>query len=636
MRLLSLRNRGDNNSSQPAASALAGSIGPAALEVAPRHVHVGHHYTATFVVTGYPAEVGPAWLEPLLSFPGRLDVTLHIEPVPAPVAAASLRRQRARFESTRRLDADKGRLADPTIEAAAEDAADLAARLARGAAKLFRTGIYLTIHARSLDELAEASAQARAAAASVLLDVQPATWRHHHGWTTTLPLGVDQIGMKRTLDTDALAAAFPLASHDLPAPLPGDPPQSGGVLYGVNTEGPGIVWWDRWRLDNPNSVVLARSGAGKSYLVKLEVLRSLYQGVHVAVIDPEDEYTALATHVGGTVVQLGQPGVRLNPLDLPTGDTRPDTLTRRGLFLHTLVTVMVGTTLAPEERAALDRAIVACYRTAGITTDPGTWTQPAPLLRDLAAALGGDQDPAAGTLAARLAPWVQGSFADLFAGPTTTAPAGHLVVWSLRHLSDELRTVGTLLALDAIWRGIDRPSPPPHRPATGHATRHRPTTRAHNGGRGPICPPQARLVVVDEAWLLMRDGEGAKFLFRMAKAARKRHAGLTVVTQDAADVLGSELGVAVVANAATQVLMRQSTQSIDAVQVAFGLTAGEARLLLSAERGQALLVAGSTRVGFRVVASAEEDRLCQGLLGFDNPDGPAAAELDMLFESEAG
>jgi type IV secretory pathway VirB4 component len=631
MRLISPRTRRDNNRRQPAASALADTVGPTALEVAPRHVHVGEHYAATFVVTGYPAEVGPAWLEPLLSFPGRLDVALHIEPVPAPVAAASLRRQRARFESTRRLDADKGRLGDPTVEAAAEDAADLAARLARGAAKLFRTGIYLTIHARTLDELAEASAQVRAAAASMLLDIQPATWRHHHGWITTLPLGADSLNMKRTLDTDAMATAFPLASHDLPAPAPGDPPQAGGVLYGVNTDSPGIVWWDRWRLDNHNSVVLARSGAGKSYLVKLELLRSLYQGVHVAVIDPEDEYTTLAKHVGGAVVQLGQPGVRLNPLDLPAGDTRPDTLTRRGLFLHTLVTVMVGAALAPEERAALDRAIVACYRTAGITTDPTTWNQPAPLLSDLATALGADADPAAGTLAARLAPWVNGSFADLFAGPTTTRPGGHLVVWSLRHLSDELRTVGTLLALDAIWRDIDRPPP----------SLARPTVPTPNGDSRPVRRPQdpqtiRRLVVVDEAWLLMRDGEGARFLFRMAKAARKRNAGLTVVTQDAADVLGSELGIAVVANAATQVLMRQSTQSIDAVAEAFGLTAGEARLLLSAERGQALLVAGSTRVGFRVVASAEEDRLCANLLGFSNPDGPAAAELDKLFESEAG
>jgi type IV secretory pathway VirB4 component len=330
-------------------------------------------------------------------------------------------------------------------------------------------------------------------------------------------------------------------------------------------------------------VVLARSGAGKSFFVKLDVLRNLYHGVQVAVVDPEDEYTPLAAHVGGTVVALGQPGVRINPLDLPTGDRSPDTLTRRGLFLHTLIAVMLAAQLTPEEAAALDRAIVAAYAAAGITADPGTWHRPAPLLRDLASTLDADVDPAGRALGARLAPWTTGSFADLFAGPTTTRPDGHLVVWSLRHLPDELRGVGTLLALDAIWQDVDRPRPG---------------------------APARRLVVVDEAWLLMRDGEGARFLFRMAKAARKRHAGLAVVTQDAADLLGSDLGRAVVANAATQVLMRQASQSIDAVADAFGLTAGEARLLLAAGRGEALLVAGSNRVAFRVVASPQEHTVC--------------------------
>lgn len=571
---------------------LAVAAGPATVEPAPAHVKVGDHYTATFAVTGYPAEVGPAWLAPLLSLPARVHLTLHIDPVPAPVAAASLRRQRGRFESTRRLDADKGRLGDPTVEAAADDAADLATRTARGAARLFCVGVYLTAHARNLDELAQLSTQLRAAAASVLLDLQPVTWRHHHGWTTTLPLGVDSIGMRRTLDTDALAAAFPLASHDLPAPPPGQPPPAGGVLYGHSTATAGIVWWDRWRLDNHNCVVLARSGAGKSYLVKLELLRHLYQGVHAAVIDPEDEYTTLARHVGGTAVQLGQPGVRLNPLDLPAGDPRPDTLTRRGLFLHTLIAVMLAGAPPPAQAAALDRAIIGCYRHAGITADPATWTRPAPLLHDLAAALTHDPDPAAATLAARLQPWTTGTFSDLFAGPTTTTPAGHLIVWSLRHLPDELRTTATLLALDAIWRTVDHPTTPPA------------------GGT-----PQRRLVVVDEAWLLMRDGEGAKFLYRMAKAARKRHTGLTVITQDAADMLATDLGKAVVSNAATQILLRQSTQTIHAVQDAFGLTAGEARLLLAAERGHALLIAGTHRVAFHTAASPAEDRLCQSTPG---------------------
>ncbi len=465
------------------------------------------------------------------------------------------------------------------MDAAAADAADLADQVARGGAKLFRAGVYVTVHAPTEDALVEACAQVQAAAGSMLLDLQPTTWRHLQGWTSTLPLALDAIGMRRTLDTRALAAAFPFACPDLPAPLPGDPPTTGGVLYGVNLASSGVVIWDRWAQDNHNSVVLARSGAGKSVHVKLEVLRNLYLGVQVAVVDPEDEYVALARRVGATIVQLGAAGVRLNPFDIPTGERRPDALVRRALFLHTVIAVLAGTALPAAEAAALDRAILAVYRDAGITTDPATWDRPAPLLADLSHVLRTDPDPAAGTLAAHLAPWVSGSFSALFDGPTTTRPDGHLVVWSLRQLPDELKTIGTLLALDHIWRTIDTP-------------RHRHT------------PP--RLVVVDEAWMMLRDGAAATWLFKMAKAARKRHAGLAVITQDAADVLGTDLGQAVVANAATQILMRQAPQAIDAVADAFALTGQERHLLLHARPGEALLVAGPQRVHYQVVASTEE------------------------------
>ncbi|WP_422733850.1 VirB4 family type IV secretion system protein [Micromonospora sp. WMMD558] len=579
---MKLRHRGGPADHDRRRQRVAATVAPASVEVTPRFLRVGDGYAATLVVTGYPAEVGPAWLEPLLSWPGRLDLALHIDPLPAPVAAARLRNQRARFESSRRADAERGKLPDPQVDAAADDAADLAARLARGAAKLFRVGLYLTVHARTETELLEACAQVRAAAASTLLQVQPATWRHLAGWTTTLPLASNSLRMLRTMDTAALAAAFPLASADLPAPLPGDPPTEGGVLYGVNPDSQGIVWWDRWAQENHNSVVLARSGAGKSYFVKVEILRTLYQGVQVAVVDPEDEYGRLADAVGGAVVRLGASGVKVNPFDLPTGDSRPDVLTRRGLFLHTLIAVLLGQQPPPAQRAALDRAILATYRAAGITPDPATHHRPAPLLRDLADCLHADTDPAAAELAARLAPWVEGSFSDLFDRPTTTRSDSHLVVWSLRHLPDELRTVGTLLALDAIWRQVDTP---------GRAVAR-------------------RLVVVDEAWLLMRDGEGARFLARMAKAARKRHAGLTVVTQDVADVLGTDLGHAVVANAATQVLLKQAPQAIDTVGDAFGLTAGERRLLLAARVGTGLLICGTNRTSFEAVASPAEHQLC--------------------------
>ncbi len=578
-----------------------------AVEVMPRFVRVGDGFCATLAVTGYPAEVGAAWLEPLLSWPGRLDLALHIEPLPAPIAAARLRTQRARLESSRRADETKGKLVDPYVEAAADDAADLAERLARGVAKLFRVGLYCTVHARTEAELAEACAQVKAAAASTLLEVQPATWRHLAGWTTTLPLATDGLSMLRTMD---LAAAFPLASPDLPAPLPGDEAATGGVLYGINPASNGVVWWDRWSCENYNSVVLARSGAGKSYFVKLEVLRSLYHGVQVEVIDPEDEYVRLADAVGGIVVRLGAHSVKINPLDLPVGDKRPDVLTRRGLFLHTLIAVLLGQVPPPAEKAALDRAILAVYRNAGITPDPRTHGRPAPLLRDLAVVLSADPDPAAHELAARLAPWVEGSFKDLFDAPTTHRPEGHLVVWSLRHLPDELRTVGTLLALDHIWRQVDLP--PQYR-------------ERREGSR----PEGRRLVVVDEGWLLMRDGEGARFLFRMSKAARKRNAGLTVVTQDAVDVLGTDLGQAVVSNAATQILLKQAPQAIDAVGDAFGLTVGERRVLLAARTGQGLLISGTTRTSFEAVSSLAEHALATTKPA-DLYDDLAAEEVDDL------
>jgi type IV secretory pathway VirB4 component len=597
---------------------LAAAVGPHCVEVAPRWLRLGEGFCATLAVTGYPALVGAAFLEPIFSWPGRLDVAIHVQPVTAETAAGQLRRARAKLESSRRIDADRGRLGDPQVDAAAEDAAELAERLARGAAKLFHTGVYITVHAGSEDALAEACAQVRAAAASVLLDLQPATWRHLQGWSTTLPLAVDSLGMRRTLDTQALAAMFPFASPDLPAPLPGDPAVAGGVLYGVNMASAGVLMWDRWACDNHNSVILARSGAGKSYLVKLEVLRNLYHQVHVQVVDPEDEYVRLAQRVGGAVVQLGAPGVRLNPLDIPALDRRPDALTRRALFLHTVIAVLLGApggepALSPVEMAALDKAIIDTYHAAGITADPTTWDAPAPLLRDLAATLRGADDPAATTLAARLAPWSTGSFKDLFDGPTTTRPEGHLVVWSLRHLPDEVKTIGTLLALDHIWRSIDTPT----------------TTTS-----GRVLRRRRRLVVVDEAWMMLRDGAAAAWMFKMAKAARKRNAGLAVITQDAADVLGSDLGQAVVANAATQILMRQAPQAIDQVAAAFDLTDAERHLLLSARRGEALLVAGSHRVHFEVVADRDEHALA--LTGttdqFSNPDAPMPYPVAMHDE----
>ncbi len=562
----------------------AGMFGPDAVEVRADGLSLGASLARSFAVVGYPREVGLGWLEPLLTHPDRLDVALHVEPTPRAVAADRLRRQLARLESGRRLDQSRGRIGDPEVETAAADAADLAARLARGEEKLFRVGLYLTVYADDRDSLEAASSRVRGLCQSLLLDAQPLTFRALQGWITTLPLGVDLIRLRRSFDTSALAASFPFASGELG--------RDSGVLYGVASKGSGLVLWDRFGLDNHNAVILARSGAGKSYLAKLELLRSLYTGVEVSVIDPEDKYARLAGGVGGTYVHLGAPGVRLNPLDLGPG---PDALIRQALFIHTLVAVLLGGSPDPAARAALDRTIVAAYRAVGITADPRTHARPAPVLADLARVLGEDNDPAARTLAARLAPFVTGTHRALFDGPTTTRPEGHLVVFSLRDLPDEIKAVGTLLTLDAVWRRVSNP-----------ADRRR------------------RLVVVDEAWLLMREPEGARFLFRMAKSARKHWCGLTVVTQDSGDLLGSDLGQAVVANATTQILLRQAPQTVDALTEAFHLSDGERAFLLSARQGEGLLAAGSDRVAFQTVASPTEHRLVTS-----DPAELAAEEPDL-------
>jgi type IV secretory pathway VirB4 component len=557
-------------------------LGPSSLTVGTKALSIGENtHAATFAVAGYPAEVGNGWLEPLLSFPARIDVALHVEPVPAPVAADRLRKQRARIESGRRQSAEKGRLDDPITESAAADARELAYRVACGEGRLFDVGIYLTVFADTETELAETLAAVKSIADGMLLRLVPATFRTVQGWTTTLPLGLDGLRIRRTFDTDALAACFPFTSDQL-AQVAQVAGSSSPVLIGVNGTGSGLVCFDRWAMDNHNSVVLARSGAGKSYLTKLDILRSLYQGVQVLVVDPEQEYVRLAGAVGGMVVELGAPCVRINPFDLPrTGEPAPDAVKRRALFAHTVVAVLLGAELTSRERAVLDTAILAAYQHAGITEDARTHNRTAPTLADVARILSETLSTEANALAERLAPHTTGSFAGLFDGPTTTDADGHLVVFALKHLPDELKAIGTLLVLDAIWRQVTS------------SERRR------------------RLCVVDEAWLLMKEPAGARFLFRMAKAARKHWAGLAVITPDAADLLGTDLGQAVVANSATQILLRQAPQAIDQVAAAFRLSAGERAYLLSAVRGSGLIACGNSRAAFHAIASEQESILAE-------------------------
>ncbi|MFE3317527.1 PrgI family mobile element protein [Nocardia sp. NPDC059195] len=564
-------------------------FGPESLSIGARHLEVGAGWVATLAVTGYPREVMAGWLAPLLSHPGRLDVALHIDPVDPVTAASRLRRQLARLESSRIHDASYGRHPDPLVEVAAEDAADLSSRVARAEARLFRVGLYLTVHASSQEELADEVAAVRALAASLLVDTCHVTYRPVQGWVSTLPLGLDLIRVQRSFDTTALAAAFPFSSPQLPVSDPARAASPQGVLYGRDAAA-GLVFVDRFgpQAHNHNAVVLGRSGAGKSYLVKTDILRSLYRGIEQVIIDPENEYQALTEAVGGTYIHLGTTGIRLNPFDLEV-HTRPDgsrtaptdAVTRRKLFCHTVIRVMLGDQTAAQ-RATLDTAVTATYASVGISDNPATWTRPAPTLSILCEQLSALGSAVADDLAAALSPFVgEGAFAGLLDGPTTVSPDTGMVAFSLRELPDEMKTIGTLLVLDATWRRVSNPA-----------------------NRRP------RMVTVDEAWLMMRQPAGAEFLFRAAKSFRKNWAGLTVATQDCADVLSTELGKAIVSNAATQILLHQAPQAIDEVAAAFKLSDGERQFLLSAARGQGLLsLDGTDRAVFGSLASSREHAL---------------------------
>jgi type IV secretory pathway VirB4 component len=547
---------------------------PSALEVGRDCVRAGGVWHRTLAVIGYPREVDQGWLAPLLAAAGELDLTLHIEPVSPMIAAERLRRQRARLESTRRLDAEHGRLTDPTLATAADDADELAGALARGESRLFRSGLYLRVTASSREQLEERTERVRALCASMLLHVVPASFRAYRGWLTTLPLGSDRLRLLRTFDTPALAAGFPFASAD--------PPLEDGVLYGV-TESGAPVLIDRFARSNFNSVALAYSGAGKSYAAKLEVLRLLYGGVQVFILDPEDEYHRLCEAVGGAYLPLTGPrAVALNPLDLPVADT-PRALDERILFLADLIELLAGG-LDGGELAVLDRAARAAYQQAGITPDPATHRRPAPLLSDLVDALTAESETGR-RVAERLSPYASGSHSSLFDRPTSVQPDSHLVCFSLRGLPERMRAPALMLALDGIWRLLE----------------------------GPL---RRRIVLVDEAWDLMREtpaatreAPGARFLFRLAKKARKRWTGLSTITQDPGDLLDSPLGQAVVNNASQHLLLRQSPQAIDRVGEAFALTTGERSYLLRCQTGHGLLLTGEQRIPIQIKASPAEHQL---------------------------
>lgn len=568
------------------------TLSPAGIHIRPRSVDIDGVHAATLVVTGYPAEVLPGWLEALTMYPARIDLALHAEPVAPHLAADTLRKRRTRLEAARRDRVGRGRIDDPAAESAAQDAAELAGRIARCETKLFRAGLYITCYADSADELAELTGEVKALLSASLATAREPTFRMLDAWYSSLPAAPDRIGATRILDTAALAVCAPLTSPDVEY-CQGLSPSA--VLAGLGAATGAPVFRDRWGESNHNSLVLGTSGSGKSFLAKTDLIRELCTGTDGTVIDPEGEYVPLAEAVGGRVIELGLPGAGINVLDLPAPEaTGPCERAARILDLHTLVEVLIGPQRAQRLRAALDRAAMTAYHQAGITEDHSTWTRPCPDLAAVAAAANDGWDPTSAELATALEPYATGSYAALFnrAAHTVLEAPGDptpLTVYTLRHLPEAMRTPAMLLVLSRIWN-------------TARGSAHR------------------TLLLIDEAWQLLQDPAAAPFVLRIAKSARKHRLGLALVSQDAGDLLGTELGTAIACNAATQILLTQAPQALARVTEAFALSAGERDFLAAAPRGYALVRTGTIRTALAVIATPAEEPFLHTGIGTDRPE----------------
>ena len=546
-------------------------IAPPAIEVDFDYIKVGSTYFRTLFAVGYPRFVQANWLSPLINFEHTLEISMYTYPVEAKGVLDDLKRKITEMEATIATDIQHGRTMDPAVQAALEDAQMLQEELVKGQERFFQFGLYVTIPADSKEELDTITKQVESTLGSLLLVPKHATLQQEEAFKTTLPQGTDHIYITRNMDTTSLATTFPFTSSSLTS--------NSGVMYGINEHNGSLIIFDRFSQENANSVVFAKSGAGKSYMVKLEALRSLMFGTEIIVIDPEDEYKNLCEAIGGEYITFSfNSEAKINPFDLSgVYEEGENELGLKILSLHGLFKVIMGQ-LTPTEDALLDRALVATYKAKGITPDPATQKNEPPLMEDLYKALLGMEDPAARSLADRIEKFVKGSLIGIFNQQSNIDIKNTFTVFSIKDLEDELRPIAIYLILDFIW------------------------TRIKNDIR-------KRLLIVDEAWYMMKYPDSASFMYSIAKRARKYYLGLTTITQDAEDFLATDYGKAIVTNSSIQILLKQSPAAIDKVSEVFYLSEGEKHLLLAADIGEGIFFAGPNHVAIRVVASEEEHML---------------------------
>lgn len=551
-------------------------ISPSSIEIHSAYFRLGTKYGRTIYVYGYPRSLYTGWLSPLINIDEVLDISMYIYPVDTGVIMKNLRKKVTQLEASINLNMEKGRIRDPEIDAAIQDAEELRDQLQVGAEKFFRFGLYVTLWANSLDELNFVQHKVETIFGQQMVFSKVASSQQEQGMNSVMPMCTDQLQIRRNMNTGAISTSFPFTSADLT--------QEKGILYGINMHNSGLVIFDRFSLENANMVVFAKSGAGKSFTVKLEALRSMMVGAEIIIIDPENEYQKLSDAVGGSYIRLSlNSDVRINPFDLPKvidAEDANDALRANLVTLHGLFRLMLGggaTPLTANEEADLDQALIDTYARAGITSDPLTHQSTPPTIANLFDTLVhmGGTGP---QLAQRLRKYTTGTFAGIFSQQSNVNINNQMVVFNIRDLEDELRPVAMYIVLSHVWNVV----------------------RAQQ---------KKRLLIVDEAWQLMKYEDSANFLFSLAKRARKYYLGLTTITQDVEDFMSSKMGRAIVNNSSMQLLLKQSASAVDVLSDVFKLTEEEKKRLANFPVGQGLFFAGSNHVHIQIIASNTEDTL---------------------------
>jgi len=547
---------------------LADILAPSSVEVDFNYIRVGDLFYKTLFVVGYPRFVSPNWLSPLIDFDHSMNISMFCYPTASNDVLSDLRRKIAEMEATVSSQVEEGKVIDPKVQAALEDALGLQEQLAKGVERFFQFSLYITLSSETAEDLEESTKKLSSALSSLLLTTKTATLQMEDGFKSSIPSGVDRLYITRNMDTTSLASTFPFTSAMLT--------QDKGIMYGINEQNGSLIIFDRYSLENANEVVFGKSGSGKSYLIKLEALRQFMFGTEVIIIDPEGEYDILANTLGGEHVSFTPSDpVKINPFDLSgMYEEGENELGLKILSLHGLLKIVMGKLDAAED-AILDRAVVEAYRQKGITIDPATQKNTPPLMEDLYKVLVGMEDLAAKNLALRLEKFIKGSLSGIFNQQSNFDIKNPFTVFSIKALEEELRPIAMHIILDFVW------------------TRVRKTLKK-------------RLLILDEAWYIMKYEDSASFVYGIAKRARKYYLALTTATQDVEDFLSTDYGKAILSNSSIQMLLKQSPSEIDLVTKIFYLSQGEKELLLSADVGEGLFFAGQSHVVMKIIAAPFE------------------------------